>query len=216
VVTTAPNGYQRYMKTRIETASQPQLLVMLFDAAVKKLHIARKAMEEKDIELTHNELIKVQRIFSELMVALDFNLGGDLANQLYAIYDFVYRQLVQANIRRDTKLVDEVLPIVEDLREGWTKAVAKFQEETKEGTTLGRNKIKSKDAAQIVVVQKSESQPDKSVPQPSVETPIPLDNGKNYSAVSPAQFAKPLPRTYTSQTPKKSTEEPVTRLNLRG
>jgi len=216
VVATAPNGYQRYMKTRIETASQPQLLVMLFDAAVKKLHIARKAMEEKDIEVTHNELIKVQRIFSELMVALDFKLGGDLANQLYAIYDFVYRQLVQANIRRDTKLIDDVLPIVEDLRDGWTKAVAKFQEEVKEGTVPGRNKVKSKDAVQIAVVEKGGSQPDKSVPQPSVESPTPLDSGKRNSPISPAQFAKPLPKTYTNQTPKKSPEEPVTRLNLRG
>ncbi|MFH1742190.1 MAG: flagellar export chaperone FliS [bacterium] len=203
MVTTAPNPYQSYLKTSIETASQPQLLVMLFDAAVKKLRIARKAITEKNIELAHNELIKVQRIFSELMVALDFDLGGELAQQLFAIYDFVYRQLVQANIRRDPKLIDEVLPIVEDLREGWTKAVAKYQEETKEAGSPSRPQPaapKEKASPETKTEEKAGSAPT----QPN-----------RLSTVSPAQYAKSHSRTYTSSTPA-TDDAPPQRLNLRG
>ncbi|MFB3785910.1 MAG: flagellar export chaperone FliS [bacterium] len=120
---------QHYLKTQIETASQPQLLVMIFDAAVKKLHIARQAVENREIEKAHVELTKVQKMFVELMVALDFDKGGDLAHQLWRIYDFVYHHLVMANIKQNAQMIEEVLPIVENLREGWTQAVAKFLSE---------------------------------------------------------------------------------------
>lgn len=123
------NPHQQYLKTQIETASQPQLLLMLFDAAVKKLHLSKKAIANKEIEKAHTELTKVQRIFTELMIALDVEKGGELAQELMRIYDFVYHHLVKANIRQDTGLVDEVLPIVETLREGWVQAVAKYEEE---------------------------------------------------------------------------------------
>ena len=208
MVTSAPNGYQRYLKTTIETASQPQLLVMLFDAAVKKLHMARKAMENKEIETTHNELIKVQRIFSELMVALDFDMGGELAQQLFAIYDFVYRQLVQANIRRDTKLIDEVMPIVEDLREGWTKAVAKYQEESKEGAVPDQSAVR-------VAVSNKESSPNQPVPKPKEEA-VQAEQPKKFSPISPAQYAKPRSYTNPKKTETTTEEPPRPRLNIRG
>ena len=99
---------------------------MLFDGAVKKLHIAKKAILDKDIEKAHNELTKVQKIFTELMVALDFEKGGELATDLMRIYDFVYHHLVRTNIRQDAVMIDEVLPIVENLRDGWTQAVEKY------------------------------------------------------------------------------------------
>lgn len=129
MATPLANPHHHYLKTQIETASQPQLLLMIFDAAVKKLHIARRAIEKKEIEKAHTELTKVQRIFTELMIALDFEKGGDLAENLLRIYDFVYHHLVKANIKQDAAMVDEILPIVEDLRDGWTKAVEKFLSE---------------------------------------------------------------------------------------
>jgi flagellar protein FliS len=123
------NPQQQYLKTQIETASQPQLLVMIFDAAVKKLHLSKKAIAQKNIEKAHTELTKVQKIFTELMVALDFEKGGEIATNLLRIYDFVYHHLVKANIKQDSAMIDEVIPIVENLREGWTLAVEKFLSE---------------------------------------------------------------------------------------
>lgn len=125
------NPHQQYLKTQIETAGKPQLLIMIFDAAVKKLHLARQAVEKKQIEKSHIELTKVQRIFAELMMALDFDLGGELANNLLRIYEFVYHRVVQANMKKDVRLIDEVLPIVENLRETWTQAVKTYLHEKK-------------------------------------------------------------------------------------
>ena len=212
MVTTAPSPYQKYLKTTIETASQPQLLLMLFDAAVKKLHIARKAIEESNIEVSHNELIKVQRIFSELMVALDFEIGGELAHQLFSIYDFVYRQLVQANIRRDVKLIDETLPIVEVLREGWTKAVAKYQEEELSAGHVARTqRIGQKDMAS----NDSGSSALKAHQDTSSVNPARQLESQRFPTLSPAQDAESRQRPYP--TPPPIPEEPAPRrLNLRG
>ena len=129
MATPLANPQQHYLKTQIETASQPQLLLMIFDAAVKKLHMAKRAIDKKEIEKAHTELTKVQRIFTELMVALDFEKGGDLANNLLRIYDFIYHHLVKANIKQDSAMIDEILPIVQDLRDGWTQAVDKYMTE---------------------------------------------------------------------------------------
>lgn len=117
----------KYLKTRIETASQPQLLVMLFDGAVKKLGLAKQAIEKKDIDTSHQELTKVQKIFTELMVALDMDKGGELAVELFRIYDFVYHHLVKANIKQDIEFIDEVFPIVENLRDAWRQAVEMYE-----------------------------------------------------------------------------------------
>jgi len=133
VVKPMVNPQQHYLRTQIETASQPQLLLMLFDGAVRKLNIAKRAMKKKTVETAHNELTKVQQIFTELMVALDVELGGELANNLLRIYDFVYHHLVRANIKQDPALIDEVLPIVENLRDGWRQAVEKYNEEIEAG-----------------------------------------------------------------------------------
>ncbi len=117
----------KYLKTRIDTASQPQLLVMLFDGAVNKLGLAKKALLDKDIEASHEHLTKVQKIFTELMVALDMEKGGELATELFRIYDFIYHHLVQANIKQDPSFVDEVAPIVENLRNAWRQAVEMYE-----------------------------------------------------------------------------------------
>lgn len=212
MVTSAPNAYQKYLKTTVETASQPQLLLMLFDAALKKLRMARKAIEENNVESSHNELIKAQKIFSELMVALDFEIGGELAHQLFAIYDFVYRQLVQANIRREVKLIDGILPIVEDLREGWTKAVAKYEEEERNAGDVARAKPTARQevADEGSVLSGSEESQDTSSAGPG-----PQSGAHRFTAISPARYAKTQRREYTTPSPPPN-EPPPKRLNVRG
>lgn len=185
------NPHQHYLKTQIETASQPQLLVMLFDASVKKLHIARRAIEEKQIEQAHTELTKVQKIFTELMVALDFEMGGDLAKQLFRIYDFVYHHLVKTNIKQDVKMIDEVLPIVENLRDGWTQAVEAYTKE-QDGS-----------------VAKSSIQPQSQTINVTA---------KGMGAIKPAPLVTNKTGTYDSAVsqPAAVGEQPRPRLNIRG
>lgn len=190
------NPQQHYLKTQIETASQPQLLLMIFDAAVKKLHIAKRAILKKEIEKAHTELTKVQRIFTELMIALDFEKGGELAENLLRIYDFVYHHLVKVNIKQDAAMLDEVIPIVEELRDGWTQAVEKFLSEQEEATAQP-----AKPAAVATLVS-----PTTPSPAPvSPKAPVPLPK-------TPA-YAKPAPAFSAHDG---EAQAPRPRLNIRG
>jgi flagellar secretion chaperone FliS len=209
----ALNPHQQYLKTRIETATQPQLLLMLFDAAVKKLHLAKKAIDQKEIEKAHTELTKVQRIFTELMVALDMEKGGDLAGNLIRVYDFIYHHLVKANIRQDKALIDEVLPIVESLRDGWLKAVTKYEEEN--GLSAAPAQGETGTAKRFDVKADTLSRPNFSQQQrrPGMQKPYddqPIMPGHPGQMAQPAASARPVP-------PKPNADQPERpRLNLRG
>ncbi|MBD3265916.1 flagellar export chaperone FliS [bacterium] len=183
----ALNPQQQYLKTQIETATQPQLLLMLFDGAVKKLHLSKKAIEKKEIEKAHTELTKVQRIFTELMIALDMEKGGELAENLMRIYDFVYHHLVKANIRQDTAMIDEVLPIVSSLREGWVEAVKKYEEEAPQQPQKNVQSLPSRFSANNSQPSASPDKATFSKPGPATppKQPTPLHAAKNKQNTNP-------------------------------
>lgn len=112
------NPYSIYKQNSVNMASREQLLIMLVDGAVKYTKIARIAIEKKDIAKAHKELVRVQDIFTELMVTLDRS-AGDFTNDLYRLYDFIKSRLVQANIKKDVAIIDEVLPLIEEVRDMW-------------------------------------------------------------------------------------------------
>lgn len=114
---------QQYHQQHVQTASPEQLLLMLYDGAIRFLKIARKGFEEQNIEKLHNNLLKTQHIITELMTSLDMEIGGEVAKNLYALYDYLYYRLVQANIKRDVTMVDEVLGHLESLRATWDEAI---------------------------------------------------------------------------------------------
>ena len=120
-----------YLKNQIETSSPEQILILLYDGAIKFLNQAKIGIQNKDIELTHNNLIKAQNIISELRDTLDMEIGGELANNLYALYNYFNRRLVQANIKKEIEPVDEVLEHLRGLRDTWKQAIIKKREEEK-------------------------------------------------------------------------------------
>ena len=120
-----------YLKNQIETSSPEQILILLYDGAIKFLNQAKIGIQNKDIELTHNNLIKAQNIISELRDTLDMEIGGELANNLYALYNYFNRRLVQANIKKEIEPVDEVLEHLRCLSDTWKQAIIKKREEEK-------------------------------------------------------------------------------------
>ena len=120
-----------YLKNQIETSSPEQILILLYDGAIKFLNQAKIGIQNKDIELTHNNLIKAQNIISELRDTLDMEIGGKLANNLYALYNYFNRRLVQANLKKEIEPVDEVLEHLRGLRDTWKQAIIKKREEDK-------------------------------------------------------------------------------------
>lgn len=112
------NVYNMYKQNSVNTASREQLLLMLLDGSVKYTKIARIAIEKKDIARAHKELVRVQDIFLELMITMDRD-ATPYMNDLYNLYEYIKNELAKANIRKDVKIIDEVLPIIEDVRDMW-------------------------------------------------------------------------------------------------
>lgn len=120
----AANPYNTYKQNSVNMASSEQLLLMLVDGAVKYTKIARLAIEKKDLQRAHKELIRVQDIFTELMVTLDRS-AGSFTEDLFRLYEFVKTKLIEANMKKDTAIIDEVLPLIEEIRDMWNEVSKK-------------------------------------------------------------------------------------------
>ncbi|MGO0907522.1 flagellar export chaperone FliS [Clostridioides difficile] len=126
------NPYNSYKQNSVFMASKEQLLLMLVDGAVKYTKIARLSIIDNNMQRAHKELIRVQDIFTELMVTLDQN-AGKWAKDMYRVYDFVRYELSRANIRKDIQIIDNVLPVIEQIKDTWHEADKKSKEERNRG-----------------------------------------------------------------------------------
>lgn len=115
------NAYNIYKNNSVNYASKEQLLLMLVDGAVKFAKIAREGLANKDVNKSHDNLVKVQNIFTELIVSLDKD-SGEWADQLLGVYIFIKDKLVQANITKNVEYLDEVLPLIDEVKNIWHEA----------------------------------------------------------------------------------------------
>lgn len=111
-----------YKAAHIETATPERLVVMLYDGAIKYLNLGQQGLEKKDFEVSHRNILKAEAIILELMSVLDMDVGGELAQNLYNLYDYMYRQLIQANIKRKIEPLKEVVNLLSELRGAWSEA----------------------------------------------------------------------------------------------
>ncbi|MFY9120524.1 MAG: flagellar export chaperone FliS [Syntrophomonadaceae bacterium] len=112
--------YDQYRKTTVETMTPAKLLLMLYDGALNSLRSASKAVDEKDMSVAHNQLIKGQDIVAELMSTL--NMEYDISHQLYALYDYMFQRLVEANTTKDKAIIEEVYQFLSELRDTFAQA----------------------------------------------------------------------------------------------
>ncbi|WP_040211201.1 flagellar export chaperone FliS [Clostridium polynesiense] len=115
------NAYNAYKNNSINYASKEQLLLMLLDGGVKFSKIGRQAILDKDIPKAHEYLTRAQDIFAELMISLDTS-AGSWAEQLFSVYDFVKDRLGYANFKKDINVMNEIIPIIEEIRDVWNEA----------------------------------------------------------------------------------------------
>ena len=115
------NALNAYKNNSVNHASKEQLLLMLVDGAVRFAKVSRQAMEDKDIKKCHENIIKTQNIFTELMISIDQN-AGEWAVQMYKLYSFIKEKLVESNIKKDMKLMDETMLLIEEVRDIWYEA----------------------------------------------------------------------------------------------
>lgn len=119
------NPYNTYKQNSVNTASKEQLLLMLVDGAVKYTKIARLAILDKNIERSHKELVRVQDIFLELMITMD--RSSKAMDDLYNLYDYIKNELGKANMKKDVNIIDNVIPLIEEIRDMWHEVDMKIK-----------------------------------------------------------------------------------------
>ena len=115
------NPYQSYQTNAVQTASPGELTLMLYNGCLKFIAQAKKAMEEKNIEARNTNLLKAQKIIQELMVTL--NMEYEVAKPMMTMYDYIYRRLVEANIKSDVTILEEVEGYVKEFRDTWKQVI---------------------------------------------------------------------------------------------
>jgi flagellar protein FliS len=124
-------GYaQAYRAAAVLTASPGQLVLMLFDGALKSMAMARNAFSRppsdfQRIEAIHRNLTKAQSILAELQGGLNMKEGGEFAETMHRLYNYHMRRLFEANIRKDEQPVIEVEGLVRELRDAWAEMLSK-------------------------------------------------------------------------------------------
>lgn len=114
------NPYQKYKQQSVMTMTQGEMLVRLYDEIIKQCNGAIMYMEENNVAKTNEALLRSQRILTHLRSTLNFKY--DIANNLDALYEYFNRRLVEANIHKDKKPIEEVIPMVTDLRDAYAQA----------------------------------------------------------------------------------------------
>ncbi|HLX25708.1 MAG TPA: flagellar export chaperone FliS [Candidatus Cybelea sp.] len=120
---------QRYLETSIATAAPEDLIVKIFDVLIIASRQAHEKLlnERNDIEGIHKALLRAQRACCLLMGALNMDIGGDLAKNLFRVYEFWHHELVMTNMQKDITRLERVMPYFKDYRETWQQAVSIFK-----------------------------------------------------------------------------------------
>ena len=119
------NAYQAYNNSKIMTASPAELTLMLYEGAIKFCNIAIMAIEKKDIEKSHVNIVKVENIINYLQSTLDTKYP--VSEDYDRIYTYLQQRLAQANIRKDPEILEEVCEHLRSVRDTWKEVMAKNQ-----------------------------------------------------------------------------------------
>ena len=117
-----------YKQTAVTTASREQVLIMLYEAAIKHLKKASECCQTKDLAGKGVAVGKAHDIINELSNTLDFTVGGEIAKNLERLYAFMIEQIVQGNLNNDPLKFDAARKLLENLLEGWKGAIAQLKQ----------------------------------------------------------------------------------------
>lgn len=117
----APMGYEQYEKSRIMTASPGELTLMLYEGAIKFSNIAVMAIEKSEIEKAHINIRKVQRIIEEFQATL--NHKYPVAKDFDEVYSYLQRRLLEANVKKDKEIMEEILRHLRVMRDTWKEVM---------------------------------------------------------------------------------------------
>jgi len=112
-------GNQAYKKAAVNTMDQGALILMLYDGALRFLRASLIKLEAKDLEGSHNNLLRAKDIVAELMASLSLDNSGEIGANLKDLYGYIYNRLIDANVNKDPELIRESILLISELRDGW-------------------------------------------------------------------------------------------------
>lgn len=110
-----------YQNNTINTASPADLTLMLYEGAVKFCNMALDGLKQNDREKANNNIIKAEKIIVEFRATLDFKYP--VAKDFDVVYDYIYRRLVEANIKKDPEILSEALRYIREMRDTWKEVM---------------------------------------------------------------------------------------------
>ena len=121
-----PDRFRKeYRHNEIATSSQGKLIIMMYEGALKFVNLAIEGVDNKDLSKKGSYINKAHDIINELSFALDMKKGGEVAQKLETLYQFVLHQLTLANIKSDRKALESILSVLLPLQEAWTELFAR-------------------------------------------------------------------------------------------
>ncbi len=117
------NPYQKYKKNQVEMASPAELTLLCFKGSIKNLKQLADNWEEKKPAEINEKLLKVQAILEELSFGLN-EQAGEVVNNLASLYSYMHRRLVEANVKKDPEIIEEVLDLFQELKDTWEGAMS--------------------------------------------------------------------------------------------
>lgn len=115
------NAAQVYQQGSVKTASPAKLTLMLYDGAVRFCNIAKEAIAAGDFEKANTNIMKAEKIIVELRVTLDMKYP--VAKEFDTVYDYIYRRLVEANMKKNQTVLDDALKHIKTMRETWKEVM---------------------------------------------------------------------------------------------
>lgn len=116
-----PGAYAQYQNNKIMTASPAELVLMLYEGAIKFCNIAITAIGSREVEKAHINIIKTQRIVDHLRITLDMRYP--VAQDFERMYTYLSKRLVEANISKDAEILEEVNGHLRSIRDTWKEVM---------------------------------------------------------------------------------------------
>lgn len=115
------SGYAAYANSKVMTASPAELTLMLYEGAIKFCNIAIRGIEENDIQKAHTNIVKVENIISEFQATL--NHKYPIAKDFDEVYKYLRERLVEANVKKEKEILEEVLEHLRTMRDTWKEVM---------------------------------------------------------------------------------------------
>ena len=122
----ANQGYAAYNNSKLMTASPGELTLMLYEGAIKFCNIAIVAIEHKDVEKAHTNIVKIENIVEEFRATLDHKYP--VAEDFEKVYKYIYERLVEANMKKDKDILEEVLGHLRTMRDTWKEVMVRAKQ----------------------------------------------------------------------------------------